>query len=130
MTNNNRHQISGEIMIEIARSFLILFLLFLAVPINAHAGNWYEGGTLHKKTANEWHRASYRDRLATCADFISNVSTEATLDKLFINNMRLLKERSISLEICITKATDDPKLMTMKLSEVAVACVVLLNYNQ
>ncbi len=117
-------------MIEIARLFLVLFLILVAVPINAHAEKWYEGGTLHSKTANEWHRASYRDRLATCADFISNVSSDATLDILFTNSMRLLKERSVSLERCITKATDDPKLMTMKLSEVAVACVVLLNYNQ
>jgi len=32
---------------------------------------WYQGGTLHNKTIKEWREASYEDKLATCANFIS-----------------------------------------------------------
>lgn len=32
---------------------------------------WYEGGTLHKKSALEWQEAGYDDKLATCLDFVA-----------------------------------------------------------
>ena len=32
---------------------------------------WYEGGTLHKAGALDWQKATYRDKLATCADFVA-----------------------------------------------------------
>jgi len=35
------------------------------------APKWYEGGTLHKKSAIEWQAASSKDKLATCADFVA-----------------------------------------------------------
>jgi hypothetical protein len=31
---------------------------------------WYEGGTLHSNSASIWELASFKDKLATCADFI------------------------------------------------------------
>lgn len=33
---------------------------------------WYVGGTLHQATLREWKVASYRNKLATAADFITN----------------------------------------------------------
>ena len=30
---------------------------------------WYQGGTLHQKTAVVWVKATYRNRLATAADY-------------------------------------------------------------
>ena len=116
-------------MIETARSLLVLFLVLLTVATQADAGEWYEGGTLHKETAKEWHSATYENRLATCSDFVTASAPKDTQDRLFSNNMTLLKVRSISLDICITKATDDPSLMFMKVNEIAAACIVLLNYN-
>ncbi len=32
---------------------------------------WYEGGTLHNKSALEWQMASAEDKLATCSDFVA-----------------------------------------------------------
>ncbi len=37
----------------------------------AIAGNWYEGGTLHRKGALDWQEATAEDKLATCADFVA-----------------------------------------------------------
>ena len=37
---------------------------------------WYEGGTLHDKTALDWQTASEADKLATSADFVSAVWTK------------------------------------------------------
>lgn len=32
---------------------------------------WYEGGTLHRATMREWRSATYANKLATAADFVS-----------------------------------------------------------
>ncbi len=32
---------------------------------------WYQGGTLHHATVDQWRRASYRNKLATAADWLS-----------------------------------------------------------
>ena len=34
---------------------------------------WYEGGTLHKSTVSEWKNASYRNKLATSADWVTHM---------------------------------------------------------
>jgi hypothetical protein len=33
---------------------------------------WYEGGTLHKLSALDWQKATYANKLATCADFVAH----------------------------------------------------------
>lgn len=33
---------------------------------------WYQGGSLHKKSALDWQNADYDDKLATCADFVAH----------------------------------------------------------
>ena len=105
-------------------------LILLLLTTQVYAGDWYAGGTLHKKTAKEWHSSSYQNRLATSADFVATAASKSTQDKLFINNMTLLKKRSESQEKCISNATDDPELMSLKISEVAVSCIILLEFNQ
>lgn len=37
----------------------------------ASTKEWYEGGTLHDKSAIEWQTASSADKVATCADFVA-----------------------------------------------------------
>jgi len=44
--------------------------------------DWYQGGTLHQKSAAEWNAASARDRLATSADFVAKVSRPSSMDDL------------------------------------------------
>ncbi len=42
-------------------------------PSKPKAKKWYEGGTLHKKSALDWQEASDEDKLATCADFVTKI---------------------------------------------------------
>jgi len=48
---------------------LILLIGLLILAINSVARDWFEGGSLHKATINEWKDALYADRLATSADW-------------------------------------------------------------
>jgi len=96
--------------------------------MTAYAGDWYTGGTLHNKTAMEWHQATYRNRLATSADFITATTPKEKQRLLFNDDMRLLRQRAEALEACITESTQDPETRIMKVSEVGAACLVLLGY--
>ncbi len=92
------------------------------VIASAAAGEeWYQGGTLHNVTAKEWHAATYRNRLATSADFVAGAKAAS--------NMKELRERAVGLERCITAGTDDPALEELKVKDVAAACLVLLGYD-
>lgn len=47
--------------------------ILLALTSQAFTKEWYEGGTLHKKSALDWQTASYENKLATCSDFIAQI---------------------------------------------------------
>lgn len=40
---------------------------------------WYQGGTLHNKSALEWQAASRDDKLATCGDFVTKMWQDGNL---------------------------------------------------
>jgi hypothetical protein len=48
---------------------------------------WYEGGTLHNAGALEWQQASYENKLATCADFISGLREKELLKSSIQNQI-------------------------------------------
>ena len=84
---------------------------------------WYEDGDLHKSYVTEWRNASYKNKLATCADWM------AVLDNKI--SMSLLKKRAEQLVICIdeTVATDarGQKISgTLKTTDLAVSCIQIL----
>ncbi len=83
---------------------------------------WYEGGTLHKVTAQAWHKASYRNRLATSADFIAAAKAAP--------NMPELRKRAEELEQCITEGTAGTDFKALKVSEAAASCTILLGYTE
>lgn len=58
---------------------------------------WYTGGTLHKSRISDWKKASEENKLATCADFIANVSENSSMEE-----MRVSSEK---LKSCINEAT-------------------------
>jgi len=100
---------------------MLLVLLILGVSSSASAEKWYEGGTLHKATGGEWHRATSRNQLATAADFVAAAKVASSMEQLRV--------RAAAVQRCITEATDDPKLYSLKVSEVASACIVQLGYK-
>tara|TARA_B100001063_G_scaffold203322_1_gene197475 strand:+ start:200 stop:652 length:453 start_codon:yes stop_codon:yes gene_type:complete len=84
---------------------------------------WYEDGDLHKSYVMEWRDASYKNKLATCADWM------AVVDKNI--SMSLLKKRAEQLVICIDEAvaTDarGQKISgTLKTTDLAVSCIQIL----
>lgn len=48
---------------------------------------WYQGGTLHKASALEWQNATYENKLATCADFISALWEDNHLNPSIANQI-------------------------------------------
>ena len=51
------------------------------------ATEWYSGGTLHNKSALEWETASPRDKLATCADFVTGMWQNGDLKPSIANSL-------------------------------------------
>ena len=56
-------------------------------PGAASTPKWYEGGTLHKKSALEWQTASSTDKLATCGDFVSGMWQNGNLKSSMTNRL-------------------------------------------
>jgi hypothetical protein len=88
-------------------TFNFLFVLLFAIPQPAFAGEWHEGGTLHTATVSRWNQSSYKNRLATSADwFVSitkkhNSSLQWKLDRLSNSQYLIsLKAYSAKLENC------------------------------
>jgi len=53
---------------------------------------WYEGGTLHNKSALEWQTASREDRLATCADFVTKMWQDGNPRPAIADNLRTVDD--------------------------------------
>jgi hypothetical protein len=77
----------------IGRICLTLIWLVVFATAAAPAEEWYQGGTLHKSTGREWHAATYRNRLATSADFVARAKAASTRRELLV--------RAVGLERCI-----------------------------
>lgn len=91
------------------------------------AAKWYEGGTLHRRSVAEWNAAGYKNRFATSADFV------ATLRKGKFSAMSEMRAKAIEMEVCISEAAkaerEAKEIRTMKVSELAAACAVLMGYR-
>ncbi len=84
---------------------------------------WYKGGSLHKSKISDWKKATKRNKLATCGDFIAN-----TVDKN--TSLDVIKKRAENLVICIDEATNNQKVSDNEtVAHLASLCVVILNYN-
>ena len=60
---------------------LATVLLALTLTCSAQESKkWYQGGTLHKKTGADWLKASSDNRVATSADFLTDLTEPITLD--------------------------------------------------
>ena len=86
--------------------------------------NWYEGGTLHKSLISEWRTSSYKNKLATCGDWMAVVDNTITMNEL--------KTRSESLLICIDEAValdNNGQQISgnLKVVDIATGCISLLN---
>ena len=103
----------------------ILIVMLFASTI--YAEEWYAGGTLHNSTSQEWRHASYRNRLATCADFIASSSEGKKI--IMAEGVDAIKIRAMGLERCISEASEGADAMNLKVNEVAAMCIVLIRHQ-
>ncbi len=119
-------------------ALLFVFSIFIYTIINIADTNkyqaiqnsyWYEGGTLHKTNITGWNKATYSDKLATCADM--------ALTRSWINtkvqqsgDIDTLKPYANELLACINETASDPKpsYENMRVSEIAVLCMILMKW--
>ena len=65
---------------------------------------WYVGGKLHGSTVEKWNNATYANRLATSADFLSAYMNDNGIPFSGIDN---LKQPAVSLEKCISNLAEE-----------------------
>ena len=105
----------------------LLSLLIVMTPLWATAGKWYQGGTLHRATVNEWNNASYSNKLATASDWASSVPNI----KAKVRNsgdMGTLRFYASELVSCVDNAAAGKGYSNMKVSELAASCMILLGW--
>lgn len=85
------------------------------------AGEWYQGGTLHKSTLKEWFSAPPRNRLATAGDWA------AVLWKGKYSSMQEVKLRATQLVICLDQISDMREVHWQGASQFAVACQIAID---
>ncbi len=84
--------------------------------------NWYEGGTLHKSSMTEWKKATEKNKLATCGDYMATVDNTVSLNEL--------KKRAKNLKNCIDEATRDlDEFDNESVSSIASLCLVTMGYQ-
>jgi hypothetical protein len=101
----------------------VALLLVTSFAAHSIAGEWYQGGTLHRSTAGDWKRATYGNRLATSADFVSKVAKPKP------KTMAEVRRKAVELEACITEAVADKTSDGMEIGQIGAACVILLGYG-
>ena len=112
---------------------IILFILVLFIPTSVCAKNWYEGGTLHTKSALEWQVASYENKLATCSDFVSTAwqnksfkpeiqSKITSMDVVKVLSKELVK----ALDTAFAKETDPKKNTKMYTNQTVSSSTAML----
>lgn len=82
--------------------------------------SWFSGGTLHKSTIREWRNATYSNRLATAADFIS-----ATQDVNY-GDLESFKQMAMKLETCISETASGGDVDNEETSYIGALCTVML----
>lgn len=111
----------------------LIILFVLSTYALADTPKWYEGGTLHKATVRAWNNSSYRDRLATSADWFNEITKRNNPDlkkKLDdLNNdqwLVALKAFSEQLEGCVSGIAADGRLISSndQIAEVAAMCYI------
>lgn len=108
--------------------FTIFSLLFVAcggqtnssVPTARPTKAWYDGGTLHDKTAADWIGATDANKLATAGDWVTVITTY----KDFNEAKGLAKD----MVECIDGAVDAAP-ETMKASEIGLSCAILMGWE-
>jgi len=119
----------------------LLFIGMLLMSVNADAKNWYEGGNLHQANALSWRTASYNNKLATCADFMTTMWTKKMLKQSIlsrinsVNDLRPFAEKLVSnLDEAFKKDPNTAKnrqiFANQKVAETVSLLVIMLGWGK
>lgn len=107
--------------------FLVMFIFFVLISINITlAAEWYEGGNLFTATLSEWRKASQQNKLATCAEIISEVFLDNYF-KLPFNETKL-KEYANQLLLAINAWAGDSNNDDAIVNEAALISMLQLEW--
>lgn len=110
------------------KRYFIMALILIAISSNvpAFAAEWYEGGNLFTATLREWRKASQQNKLATCAEIISEVFLDNYF-KLPFNETKL-KEYSNQLLLAINAWAGDSNNDDAIVNEAALISMLQLEW--
>lgn len=102
---------------------------------------WYSGGSLHDKSAIDWQGASSANKLATCADFVSNIWMAEKFKPQIqssITSVESLKPYAQEIVDCLdeaTKAEPDSLLNSriytnQEVASMAAICMILMDWQE
>ena len=111
-------------------STVVLIMLLAACgsskPSTEQNQKWYQGGTLHQETAEEWVEASYRNRLATSADF-ATAMLKSSIVWDDIDGIEDIRPYAVELKTCIDESYGPaPPLPQLENAETAAICWTLM----
>ena len=109
-------------MIKNVTKLVLGSILLIGCNGSKSDNDWIKGGTLHKSLVKEWKVSTEENKLATCADFVSNIKKYETMEEM--------KNDANSMKDCINEAIKAPQTDEMKTSDIAVSCAVLLKMTQ
>ncbi|AQW73427.1 hypothetical protein E4T96_14325 [Shigella flexneri] len=118
---------------------LVLFYILFVFASHGYASEWYEGGTLHKANALEWQKASYKNKLATSADFIAvlynqgrltpELSTQVkNMDDLKLLAEELTKQLDMAFEPFADKKKNRKVYQNQSVSNTAVSLMLMMGW--
>lgn len=109
------------------RGFVALWMVLFASM--AIAQQWYEGGTLHDASLQEWKQATPENKLATIADMVSAVYNRESFVPLIQNTisngrMSAIKKISQTLVGQMDQLANDPTISAT--DHVVVQAILML----
>ena len=84
---------------------------------------WYEGGTLHNATITQWKNATYRNKLATAADWLAGTIWKGNLKSL--DDFKKLKVKARMLVKAVDETVGGLDIGSWQVNEIAAAIVTL-----
>ena len=88
---------------------------------------WQAGGTLHNATLAKWQAASDHNRLATCADLVTDALMRQGVAP---NEMDIaeIKPWAMKLQACISEAGGRGAAQDTRIAEIADGCVEEMDF--
>jgi len=96
---------------------LAVVALVVAPGAVSAAGHWYEGGTLHQATIEDWAGALTQNKMATAADMV--VGAKVAKRKADIVEM------SVRLASCLDEVARDKASYSQEVAAMAAMCIAL-----